>query len=107
MGEFFNEQANGDWSEHDSPVRGKAAKLLLTDAQRTMIRNFNQSLPQLERVIVCTSGKRIGSSPSHLADRDSLAFRVPVCFQLACNDCSEVSGIHETSRNIPADTGMI
>ena len=54
-GEFLHEQVNGDWNGDDFPVRGKAAKLLLTDSQKTMIRNFNQSLPQLERIVVCES----------------------------------------------------
>ncbi|KAG7562260.1 hypothetical protein FFLO_02346 [Filobasidium floriforme] len=51
-GDFLQEQVNGDWNGDDFPVRGKAAKLLLTEAQKTMIRNFNQYLPQLERIVV-------------------------------------------------------
>jgi hypothetical protein len=52
-GDFLQEQVNGDWNGDDFPIRGKAAKLLLTEAQKTMIRNFNQYLPQLERIVVC------------------------------------------------------
>jgi hypothetical protein len=54
-GDFLHEQVNGDWNVDDFPARGKASKLLLTEAQKTMIRNFNQYLPQLERIVVCES----------------------------------------------------
>lgn len=52
-GELLQDQGHGDWTGADGSVRAKVPKLLLTDAQKTMIRNFNLSLPQMERVTVC------------------------------------------------------
>jgi hypothetical protein len=52
-GEFLQDQGHNNWTGVDGSVRAKVPKLLLTDAQKTMIRNFNLSLPQMERVTVC------------------------------------------------------
>ena len=52
-GEFLQDQGHDDLMGVDGSVRAKVPKLLLTDAQKTMIRNFNLSLPQMERVTVC------------------------------------------------------